>query len=95
MKTNKDLPNGFSSWQETHYEVVSYLTASLVSNDEREPECQNMATKMQERQGTGGLYELAEQLTDEFERLNIDRIWDGDFYDEIETFLNNKEKSFV
>ena len=41
-------------------------------------------------QGHGGLYELAEELTDEFELLNKGRVWDGEFFDEIEEFLSEK-----
>jgi hypothetical protein len=40
--------------------------------------------------GHGGLYELAEDLTDEFETINKNREWDGEFFEEIETFLNEK-----
>jgi hypothetical protein len=41
-------------------------------------------------QGTGGIYELAEQWTDEFENLHLDQEWDGEFFDEIEKFCNSK-----
>jgi hypothetical protein len=35
---------------------------------------------------------LANDLTDEFELLNKDREWDGEFFDEIERFLDEKFK---
>ena len=41
-------------------------------------------------QGAGGFYELAQELTDKFEMLNKDREWDGDFWDEIEQFLESE-----
>ena len=46
-------------------------------------------------QGTGGMYELAEELTDEFEKLNADREWDGEFFDEIEEFITSKAFDFL
>jgi hypothetical protein len=43
-----------------------------------------------ESYGTGGLYELAESLTDDFEKLNAGRLWDGEFFEEIWDFLESK-----
>jgi len=84
MKTEKIFPNGFSSWQETHYEVVQYLTSTLdVEN--------SLAIKTQETGGHGALYELAEELTDEFEKINQGKEWDGNFFDEIDLFLESKD----
>jgi hypothetical protein len=41
-------------------------------------------------EGIGGLYQLAEDLTDEFESTHEKREWDGEYYDEIEEFLKTK-----
>jgi hypothetical protein len=84
MKTNKEFPNGFSSWQETHFEVVTYLTQRLdysgsISNLERE------------EGGLGRLYELAEDITDEFELKYEGKEWDGDYLDTIDEFLKTKD----
>lgn len=84
----KQFPNGFASWQETHYEVVSEITTQLMLYFE-----QNLCNAVGERyeaQGRGGMYELAEELTDEFELLNKGRDWDGEFFDELESFLSSK-----
>lgn len=75
--------NGNASYLETFYEVVSYMTYYPESEGVKE---------VQERYGTGGLYELAEELADQFEEDNKDREWDGEFFDEIEDFLNNELK---
>ena len=86
-------PNGFTSWMETHHEVVTEITNALTA-DELEPEFKNKATRIREEQGTGGIYELAEELTDKFEQLNKGREWDGEFFDEINEFMRielNKE----
>lgn len=81
----KTFPNGFESWQETHYEVVTAIATELMYDG-----LDNLITKTIREKGHGGLYELASDLTDEFESKNKDREWDGEFFVEIETFLNEK-----
>ena len=81
----KNFINGFDSWQETHFEVVSQI-----SHISRLDEPYGLVAQRIEESGTGGLYELAEELTDEFEKLNEDRLWDGEYFEEIEEFLNKK-----
>lgn len=80
---NKTFVNGFTSWEETHFEVVSAI--SLQANKDKP--CKVIADII-ESQGTGGLYELAEELTDKFEKIHKDRQWDGEFFDAIEAFLD-------
>ena len=88
----KEFPNGFESWQETHYEVVAAITTELISYDEYSNfNHQLIRTTLQEK-GHGGLYELANDLTDEFELKNQGREWDSEFFDEIERFLDEKFK---
>ena len=77
------FPNGFNSWQETHFEIVSEITRW--ADDINPPK---VVKKTQEEMGRGGLYELANYLTDKFEKSVIGKEWDGDFFDEIEKFLN-------
>lgn len=78
---NKKFPNGFDCWQETHYEIVaafySYTDSPVLES-------------LEQHKGRGGMYEFAEELTDEFENLHKDKNWDGEFYDELETFIKNK-----
>ena len=81
------FPNGFKSWQETHFEVVSIISCIW-----RLDKPYGVVLQRHEEQGTGGLYELAEELTDKFETLNKDREWDGEFFEEIEEFLTKKLK---
>lgn len=83
----KHFPNGFSSWQETHFEIVRAITELLINDsiDEKNP-----IYFIFNIQGTGGLYEIAEDWTDEFEKINEGRDWDGEFFDDIETFINLK-----
>ncbi len=84
----KEFINGFTSWQETHFEIVDFIT-TIRSADK----LTGVIAEVQERQGTGGLWELAETWTNEFEKINEGREWDGEFYDEIEEFCATKDKS--
>lgn len=85
---HKEFPNGFSSWQETHYEVVAHITTTMDM-------AYTMANTTQETQGTGGLYELAESLTDEFEDHYKGFEWDGEFFDTISGFLEEKDRPSI
>jgi hypothetical protein len=62
QEEEKHFPAGFSSWMETHHEVVAFITI-------QQHECRKGTPiyHRHESQGTGGLYELAEEWTDEFE----------------------------
>lgn len=87
MKTNKEFPNGFESWYETFFEL-SLLFADELNKDILVGEIKNA----HESHGRGAIYELAEQWTDEFEKINLDRDWDGEFYEEIEEFFKLKNE---
>lgn len=78
----KHFPNGFDSWQETHFEVVSEIS--------RVARLGVPYRVIIEERGTGGLCELAEYLTFKFEKLNEGREWDGEFFDELEAFLEKE-----
>ena len=86
MEYDKKFPNGFTSWLETHFEVVSYITLEY----ERDENNTSKVTAITEEKGMGGLYELSEKLTDEFEIIHKDREWKGDFFEEFEYFINRK-----
>ena len=86
----KTFPNGFESWQETHYEVVAAITTELISYDEYSDFNHELIRTTLQEKGHGGLYELANDLTDEFELKNQGREWDGDFFEAIENFLDEK-----
>ena len=75
----KHFPNGFASWQETHYEVVSAMTFYLHNHPEIVIDG-----------GVGRLYELAEEWTDTFERLHKDEDWDGEFLETIDTYMGER-----
>ena len=79
----KNFPSGFTSWIETHHEVVSFMALEL----QKDVIGLKVLRERYEAQGTGGMYELAEELTDKFEKMNKGRLWNGEFFDEIEDFL--------
>ena len=92
MKKIVEFVNGFENWHETHFEVVSAITQELRKDPN---DIAPVVAKRQLEQGTGGMYELAQELTDKFEELNKGRYWDGEYYDEIEEFMEkelNKEE---
>ena len=79
----KRFPNGFTSWMETHYEVVAKIEERLAIR------ATGVAHKRQHLQGIGGLYELSEELTDKFELEFEGEEWEGnDFFDTIGRFLD-------
>ena len=83
LESTGKFPNGFSEWIETHHEVVAEIERAI-----------NIPTSkvsfIAETKGTGGLYELAEFLTDKFEILHAGKEWDGEFFDTIHSFLERE-----
>lgn len=95
----KQFPRGFSEWHETHFEVVRYITNSMRDEDEDNlfyaVAEKSLFTITEEEQGHGGLYEIAEQLTDYFEEAYKDVVFNGDtvnYFDHLATFLDAAEK---
>lgn len=89
MKMEELFPNGFSSWYETHHEIISGITAALKPKALKQPDG-SLADRIMYTGGTGAIYELGKELTDKFEKLNKGREWDGEFFDEIEAFLEKE-----
>lgn len=88
-KTNQNIlskfVNGFDSWIET-YSEVSRIIRELIEQE-------NPVIKPQyEQTGYGLIYELSEELTDEFETMYKGNEWDGDWFDTLEDFMYNKFK---
>ena len=82
----KEFPNGFESYLETHYEVVSYLSMCLNNTPE------GKVAKHYNQHGTGGMYDLAKELTDKFETKFKDVVWgeEFDYMDTIDEFLEKE-----
>ena len=67
---------------ETYFEIVTYIFANM----DKDPLLKNIY----ENQGRRGMYEHAKRLTERFEDLHKNRLWDGEFYDELEKFFNTQ-----
>ena len=79
------FPNGFQSWQETHYEVVSNITLWLEKADPQAP-----VQKYYNSVGIGGMYELVENITNSFEDTYKGDEWmELDFFETVEKFTWN------
>lgn len=83
MDYKAKFPNGFTSWIETHHEIVKAIAA-----------CTHMsgtaANKRLEAQGTGGLWEMGEELTDLFEqKYHDEELEDGEFLDIMDDFIHH------
>lgn len=83
----KTFPNGVTCYLETHFELASKIAIEFQKDD-----AGGQVKERHQQQGYGGLYELAEDWADEFEKLNADREWDGEFFEEIEEFFIMKNK---
>lgn len=79
------VTENFVSWHETHFEVAAEIGRRL-SDYELYPVLQ----EINDTRGHGGFYGLASELTDKFEAIHKGREWDGDFFDEIEAFLDKE-----
>lgn len=86
--SHNQFSRGFESWHETHFEVVDAIFTQLNNPYSR-------ASHVQDTMGRGGLYELAQELTDKFEQQFADAQWDGNFFDELDSFLENELKPVV
>lgn len=72
------FPNGFTSWQETHYEVCSHVGYKTV-------EYRQMFDN-----NSADLRDACKEWTDEFELLHQGREWDGEWMDEVSDFVESK-----
>lgn len=76
------FPNGFTSWIETHHQIVAAIAHAC--NGSGTP-----ANVRANQQGMGGLWEMGEELTDRFENEHKGEDWeDGKWFDIIDTFCD-------
>ena len=59
------FPNGFKSWQKTHYHVVQYITAFMAKTDK-----DGILLDIYKSKGQEGLYETALEWTWKYEDMN-------------------------
>ena len=71
-------------WQEAHYEIVSAIEQELIKGHKTS---KNKVVELYESNGRGAMWELSKKLTDKFIKLNEFKEWDGEFFDELDSFL--------
>ena len=79
-----DFPNGFESWQRTHFEVVEVLCFIRDLEEDKKPK--NFA-EMVDRSATNEMYQLALDLTNKFEDQSRGKTRERSLFDEIEDFV--------
>lgn len=83
----KDV-RGFTSWQNTHFEIVDFIV------HHRDVKMTGEIEQSHASQGTPALWDLAVQWANEFEQKYKDEDWQElDYYEEVEKFckLKNEE----
>ena len=66
---------------ETFYEIVAAFYSNPASR---------VLQNIEENEGRGEMWEYATKLTKQFQELHKDKVWDGEFFDEINNFLIDK-----
>jgi len=84
------FPNGFSSWQKTHFEVVEVLVYIRNLEEGKTPK---PFTELIDKSATEELYQLAIKLTDKFEEETKGKKRERTLFDEIEDFVWKEVKS--
>jgi hypothetical protein len=77
---------GDTDYLETYFEVVEFITITMLEEDDDG----GAIWLRHNEQGRGGLYELAEEWTDEFEKAHEGREWDGEWLEVIWDFCEQK-----
>lgn len=85
-----DFPNGFASWQRTHFEVVEVLCYLRGLEESKQPET---ITNISDKSATEELYNLALHLTNKFETLHEFEKPQRNLFDEIEDFVLTEIKA--
>lgn len=84
-----DFPNGFESWQRTHFEVVEVLCYLRDLEEEKQPK--NFAEFL-DRSATEEMYNLALRLTNKYEAETEGKKRERSLFDEIEEFVAREVK---
>jgi hypothetical protein len=76
-------PQRDTGWIETHYQI----SAAIEQERMHDPEPRGIVKDID---GMGGAWVLSEKLTDEFEEMNKNREWNGEYIEELHSFIQNK-----
>ncbi len=84
-----DFPNGFESWQKTHFEVVEALCYLRDLEEDQQPKS---FADFIDRTATEEMYNLALRLTNKYEEQTKDKKRERNLFDEIEDFVAQEVK---
>lgn len=79
-----DFPNGFDSWQKTHFEVVEVLVYMRSLEEDKKPKGFSEAL---DQSASKELYTLALNLTNKYEEQTKGKERKRSLFDEIEDFV--------
>ena len=82
-----DFPNGFESWQRTHFEVVEVLVYIRGLDDDNQPKGYAEAV---DQSATPELYKLALDLTNKYEAQTHGKVRTRSLFDDIEEFVHDE-----
>ena len=84
------MTNGFRSWAETHHEIVTIINYQIDRDVKIFGQMPRLLDEIISTEGTGGIYDLCFELTNEFEKIHEGKVWDGDWLDAVIEFVNEK-----
>jgi len=77
-----------AEWIEIHCEIALIIGGIINSDD---PLMSPIINKIYyEEGGRGGIYDYVSELTDKFMKRYENKVWDGDFMQEMEDFINTE-----
>ena len=79
-----DFPNGFESWQRTHFEVVEVLVFIRELEDTEQPKS---FAEFVDQTASEEMYNLALNLTNKYEEQTKGQPREGSLFDAIEVFV--------
>jgi hypothetical protein len=85
-----DFPNGFDSWQKTHFEVVEALCHLRDLEEDKQPKS---FTEYLDMSATQEMYTLALNITNKYEAQMVGKTRERTLFDEIEEFVWKEVKS--
>lgn len=82
------FPNGITGWAETYYMVVAEIEVASDMPDEAPKRIEDVLFS----NGQPGLWELAKDLTDKFEKENAGVVWgeEKDYHETFEVFIKKE-----
>ena len=87
METIKRFQNSIENYLETYYEIVQAITIEHIKDSPK-----GKVKDIYDSEGRGGLYVLANQLTNKFENMYKNVNWGDelDWFDTIDIFIKNE-----